>query len=376
MGVVNLFADMTYEGARSVAGPFLAHLGASGLVVGIVAGSGELIGYGLRFVAGSSADRSGRYWAIALFGYAVNLLSVPALALANSWPVASALLIGERLGRGIRKPVTGAMLSHAGSRLGQGWVFGFNEAMDQTGATIGPLIVALAIALSGGFGSAFAVLTIPAVLAIAVLLFARREYPSPQDLEVSKSLELGGFDRVFWTYSAAGGCVAAGFADFSLISFHFSKAQLFANHVVPMLYAGAMLVGAIAAPFLGKWYDRVGIAVPLAAFAVSAAFAPLCFLGSAAVAATGLLLWGVGMATQESLLPAMIAGITQGTRRATALGAFDAVYGAAWFAGSVTMGALYDASIGWLTTFSVVLQLCALPLFWVASKRNAERTRT
>src|SRR5450830_1308752 len=61
LGVVSLFADMTYEGARSVTGPFLAILGASGAAVGIVAGFGELVGYGLRLVSGFIADRTRRY---------------------------------------------------------------------------------------------------------------------------------------------------------------------------------------------------------------------------------------------------------------------------------------------------------------------------
>ncbi|MBV8372876.1 MAG: MFS transporter [Candidatus Eremiobacteraeota bacterium] len=361
---------MTYEGGRSVAGPFLAHLGASGLIVGLVAGGGELIGYALRLASGTVADRSGRAWGFALIGYGLNVLSVPALAFAKSWPVAAALLVGERSGRGVRKPVVGAMLAHAGTQLGHGWVFGFHEAMDQTGATIGPLIVALMLALGSGFNRAFAVLAIPAILSLAVLLFARRAYPTPHDLEAGSDATLRGFDRNFWTYAAAGACIAAGFADFALVSFHFSKAQLFSNHVVPILYAGTMLIGALAAPFFGKWYDRAGVGVPIAAFALSAGFAPLCFRGSAAAAVAGLALWGVGMAAQESLLPSMIARITPANRRATALGAFDAVYGVAWFAGSAAMGALYDVSIAGLVIFSVVLQLAALPLLFIASRRG------
>jgi hypothetical protein len=178
LSIVSLFGDMTYEGARSVSGPFLAALGASGLVVGFVAGFGELIGFAMRYLSGSFADRSRRYWPVAIFGYALNVLCVPALALARTWPAAAALIVGERLGRGIRKPVVGAMLAHAGSELGQGWVFGFREAMDQTGATLGPLIVALILYLHGGFSLAFAVLAVPAVLMLAVLAAARRAYPA------------------------------------------------------------------------------------------------------------------------------------------------------------------------------------------------------
>jgi hypothetical protein len=77
LGVVSLFADMTYEGARSVTGPFLGHLGATATVVGIAAGSGELLGYGLRLVSGYWSDRTGKYWTITLLGYTLNFWPSP-----------------------------------------------------------------------------------------------------------------------------------------------------------------------------------------------------------------------------------------------------------------------------------------------------------
>src|SRR6516165_8149353 len=97
LGVVSLLADMTYEGARSITGPFLAALGASGSAVGIVAGLGELVGYALRLASGYAADRSRRYWGLTIVGYVVNLGAVPLLALAGRWELAAALMIAERV---------------------------------------------------------------------------------------------------------------------------------------------------------------------------------------------------------------------------------------------------------------------------------------
>ena len=152
LGVVSLFADMTYEGARSITGPYLAILGASATAVGIVAGFGELIGYALRLVSGYISDRTGKYWTVTLFGYFINLLAVPLLALAGSWEVAAFLMITERMGKAIRNPSRDAMLSHATQSIGRGWGFGLHEAMDQIGAILGPLIVATVLYLNGGFG--------------------------------------------------------------------------------------------------------------------------------------------------------------------------------------------------------------------------------
>ncbi|MGH6852422.1 MAG: MFS transporter, partial [Methylocella sp.] len=134
LGVVSLFADMTYEGARSVTGPYLGVLGASAAIVGVVAGFGEFLGYALRLVSGYLSDRTGGYWLITIIGYGVNLLAVPLLALTGRWELAVLLIVGERAGKAIRTPARDAMLSHAGSQTGLGWSFGLHGALDQTGA--------------------------------------------------------------------------------------------------------------------------------------------------------------------------------------------------------------------------------------------------
>src|SRR5882724_5239525 len=182
IGIANFFADMTYEGARSIIGPFLGSLGASATIVGIVAGFGEFLGYGLRSVSGYYADRTHRYWLFVFLGYAVNLFAIPALAFAGSWPVAAALIIAERTGRAIRRPSVEAMISYTGKEIGHGWVFGLNEALDQAGATVGPLIVALVLYLKGGYRYGFAILLLSALLCLGTLVIARILFPKPHEM--------------------------------------------------------------------------------------------------------------------------------------------------------------------------------------------------
>src|SRR5436190_9748799 len=206
IGIVNLFADMTYEGARSITGPFLGSLGASAVAVGIIAGGGELLGYSLRSIAGYIADKTNKYWLVILAGYVINMIAVPVLALAGNWPMAAALMIAERTGRGIRKPAVDAMISYAGKSIGRGWVFGLNEGLDQAGATVGPLIVALVLYKNGGYRASFGVLLIPALLCLATLVLARLWYPRPHELEEQPAefLETKGFSKAYWIYVAAG----------------------------------------------------------------------------------------------------------------------------------------------------------------------------
>jgi MFS family permease len=370
VGVVSLFSDMTYEGARSISGPFLGTLKASALVVGVVAGLGEFLGYALRLASGYLADRLGRYWLITFAGYAVNLLAVPLLALAGSWEIAAMLLVAERIGKAIRTPARDAMLSHATGAVGRGWGFGFHEAMDQLGATTGPLIVAAVLYFQGGYRAGFAVLLLPAVLALVVITVAARLYPHPQHLEVSvPTLETTGFTRPYWLYVVAVGCLGAGFADFPLIAFHFGKTAVLPSDWIPLFYAVAMGVDAVAALVLGRLFDRLGMPVIVATAALSALFAPLVFLGGFKLALLGMVLWGIGMGSLESIIKAALAEMVPRNRRATGFGLFNAGFGLFWFLGSVLMGFLYDFSLGALVAFSVTAQLLAIPFFLAVSKQ-------
>jgi MFS family permease len=372
IGVVQLFADMTYEGARGIIGPFLGSLGASATVVGFTAGFGELMGYAFRSITGYFADRTHKYWAFIFAGYFVNMLAVPALALAGHWPLAAVLVIAERTGRAIRKPSTDAMLSHAGSRIGHGWAFGLNEFLDQTGATIGPLLMALILYLHGGYHTAFAFLLVPALLCLGTVALARIRYPRPHELEARAptKLQAKGLSKLYWVYVVAGALIAAGFADFSLIAFHFQKTGAVAQTLVPVFYSAAMVTSGLAALLFGKLLDHFGRPVALLAFFLGAGFAPCVFLGGTALALLGMVLWGIGMGAQDSLLKAMLSGVVPADKRSTAFGVFDTIFGVAWFAGSAGMGWLYDQSLPGVIVFSVLLQLAALPFFLFAGPRG------
>jgi predicted MFS family arabinose efflux permease len=366
IGIVNLFADMTYEGARSITGPFLESLGASAVAVGLIAGGGELFGYVLRSIAGYVADKTQRYWIVILIGYALNMLVVPLLALAGNWPMAAVLIMAERTGRGIRKPATDAMLSYAGKSIGRGWVFGLNEGLDQAGATFGPLIVAFVLYMQGGYRVGFGVLLISSLLCLTTLVIARVLYPRPHELEEKSSelLETKGFSKAFWIYVAAGAFIAAGFADFSLVSFHFKKAASISDTEVALFYSLAMGASAITNLVFGRLFDRVGFPIAITAFLFGALFAPFVFLGQFSLILVGMVLWGVGMGAQNSMLKAMLSEVMSPSKRSTGFGLFYTIFGVGWFLGSALMGVLYDKSIGALIVFSVASQLIALPIFF------------
>jgi MFS family permease len=369
IGIVSLFSDFTYEGARSITGPFMAVLGASATVVGVVAGFGELVGYALRLASGYFTDRTRRYWTIVFFGYAMNLLAVPLLALAGHWPVAAALIVAERMGKAIRTPARDVMLSCASERIGRGWGFGLHQALDQTGAVIGPLVVAVVLYFKGGYQTSFGILLIPAIIALSLLTLAARLYPAPHDIEsTSVKLEEKGFSRRFWVYVIAVGIVAAAYADFPLIAFHFKKMSIVPDSSIPIFYALAMGVDAAASLFFGRIFDRIGFASLVIAVLLSSFFAPLVFLGGYYSSLAGMALWGVGMGAQSSVMRAAIGGLAPINRLGFAFGIFNTVYGLFWFGGSALMGVLYDISLPALIAFSVGAQLSAIPILLTAKR--------
>lgn len=374
IGVVSLFGDMTYEGARSITGPYLATLGASATIVGIVAGFGELVGYAIRLLSGYIGDRTGRYWTVTIIGYILNLFAVPLLALAGNWQIAVVLIVAERMGRALRTPTRDAMLSHAAARngAGWGWAFGLHEAMDTTGAIIGTLAVSAALYFGQGYTTSFAMLVVPAILSIIVLLVARSQFPAPRDLEVVEPIrQPSTLPAKFWTFSVAAAFVGAGYADFSLLAYHFGKAAIVAPPWIPILYAVAMLAAVGAALWLGSWFDRTGILVLVPVTVISALSAPLAFLGGPALVTIGVICWGIGMGAQESIMRAVIGSMAPPDRRGTAYGLFHTIFGVAWFIGSTLLGIIYDHSIIGVAALSFILQLLAIPILFAVAARGS-----
>ncbi|HTY24272.1 MAG TPA: MFS transporter [Desulfomonilaceae bacterium] len=301
----------------------------------------------------------------------MNLLAVPLLAFAGCWEIAAVLMIAEKMGKAIRTPARDVMLSCASEPVGRGWAFGLHEAMDQIGAVLGPLVVAAVFHFGGAYQAGFGILLFPALIALCVLFAAKLSYPDPRDLQpASMNLESKGYPRAFWFYVVAIGFIAAGYADFPLVAYHFKKAVVAPDYWIPIFYAVAMGVDAVAALILGRLFDRVGFSVLIFAVVLSALFAPLVFLGDFYSALAGMALWGVGMGAQESVMRAAIAEMVPANRLGLAYGVLNTAYGVFWFGGSVLMGMLYDVSVETLIGFSVVIQLASIPLLLVAGSRT------
>jgi MFS family permease len=375
VGVMSFFADFTYEASRGIIGPYLAVLGASAAAVAIVTGFGELLGYGLRLVSGRLADATKQFWTITIFGYVVQMAAVPLLALAGNWPVAAALIVLERVGKAIRNPPRDVMLSHAAKEMGYGWAFGVHEALDQFGALFGPLAIAAVFAVRGEYRVAFALLAIPAAVMRTLLLVARFLYPRPEEMDSTPpDVRTEGLPHVFFVYLGAAALVAAGFADFPLVAYHFQRESVVPAAWVPVFYAVAM--SGTGSLVFGRLFDRLGIVVLVPLTIASALFAPLVFLGGFWPALVGTALWGLGMGVHESIVPAAVAPMVPKKRRASAYGLFTAGYGVSWFVGSAAIGLLYMVSVPAVVVFCLLCEIAALPVLVAVARRiTAARAR-
>ena len=380
-GIVSMFSDMTKESAESIRGAFLSLMGASAATIGLVSGLGELVGYSLRFVSGKFADRTRKYWPIVIVGYCLELVTIPALAFVgeNGWVAACILLVVQKFGKAIKKPAKDTIISFAASREGAGKAFGLQELLDQFGAVLGPLLlyVIMLFKTDGStferYSFCFLALAVPAVLTLALLVVTRLHFPNPEQFEPDAKeyvpLKVG---SKFVLYIIGISLFAFGFLDYSLVAMHVNRicADIVPAGALPLLYSAAMLVDAVAALLFGYLYDRWGMKVLVASALVAAPFSFLVFLGHSAPALlAGVVMWGIGMGAQESILKAAVTDMTPNSARATGFGAFSLAFGLAWFLGSWCLGALYDINLLLMASVSAACQLLAIPFYILSSRK-------
>ena len=384
MGIVSLFSDMTHEGARSILGEYLNLAGATGATIGFVSGVGELCGYSLRLLSGIFADKTKKYWTLVIAGYTLQVLAIPALALIpqNGWIIACGLVILERVGKAIKKPAKNTLVSFAASEIGTGKGFAYQEFLDQLGAFLGPVMLFFIAAVKGTdnlfstYRICFALLGIPAVITISLVVLAKVKYPHPEMFEKAQAAtEEFHTQKSFVLYMIAICLFAFGFEDFTLITLHAAKMEAFPASTLSLLYAAAMAVDAFAALFFGWLFDRIGLKALMLSTLCSAFFSCFIFLtGDPVLMGVGIVLWGVGMGAQESIMKAAVSKIIPSSMRSTGFGIFETGFGIAWFLGSWLLGALYDTNPGWLVVVSVSVQILAIVFYGFCIRKQKEET--
>lgn len=385
-GIVSLFSDMTHEGASSLRGVYLSLLGASAGTIGFISGLGELVGYSLRYFFGKLTDKTHKYWEMTIFGYVLDILAVPALAIVgkDGWIYACGLLVIQRMGKAIKKPAKDTIMSFAASQEGAGKSFAIQEMLDQIGAFLGPffLYVVMLFKTEGTtfeiYSRCFAYLAIPGAITLILLLYTKKRFPNPEHFEPEpKEYIPFKMKDSFIFYIIGISLFSFGFIDYSLIIMHISKNlnaltngfELINMETIPLIYAGAMLVDAISALIFGIMYDNNGVKALVVSTIISAPFSLFIFgFNNIYVILLGIILWGVGMGAQESILKAAVTSVVPKSSRATGYGIFEMSFGVFWFLGSWLLGVLYDINITSLILVSMMTQLLSIPFYFKASR--------
>jgi len=376
-GIVSALADVVYEGARSVIGPYLGSLGASAFLVGVITGAGEAAALVLRLFTGNLVDRTGRPWPQTIAGYALTCVCVPLVALTGNLTAAGLLYNGERAGKAIRTPARDTMLAHASADLGRGYAFGLHEALDQLGAMTGPMLIAGTLALGGDYRLGYGLLAIPGALALLALTRLRRGAPDPlawepaAQLAEKKRLRLSAtLPNRFWHYCAFSAITMFGYSTWAVLAYHLTERRLLAAPLVPMLYALAMAAASLAAVSFGRLYDRVGLRGLLALPPLAVAVPYLSFTSTPALFVIGAVVWGAGMGVHDSTMRAAVADFVPAHRRGAGYGTFTAVYGLAWLAGASLIGWCYEQSTVAVALFITITQCVALAVLLPLVRRN------
>ncbi len=381
-GLISLLGDIIYEGARGVNGPYLETLGASAAIVGLVAGLGELLGYLIRLVSGYFSDKTRAHWFFTIFGYSF-LMVIPMLALTGIWQFAAIFMVLERIGKGIRSPAKDTILSQATKQVGTGFGFAIVEFLDQIGATIGPLIFTFFFMSIGpgeksiaDYQYGYSLMWFPFVVLMMVLFTAFFMVKNPEELETSivKKPQPDKITRTFWLYCIFTFVTTLGFLNFAIIGYHLKANAIVTDAQIPLLYALAMAVDAVIGLVIGKWYDKLktrhnnehaGLLL-LIFIPILTATIPLFSLSPGLTfILIGVTLWGIVMGTHETIMKAAIADITSIRKRGTGYGIFNMLYGIAIFIGSAAAGFLYDYSITLLVVLMIVVEVAAVPLFFL-----------
>ncbi|MDT7907928.1 MAG: MFS transporter [Candidatus Calescibacterium sp.] len=369
LGLVSLFADITYESARSISGPFLASLGAGAFLISFVGGLGEFIGYGLRIFAGYISDKLKNYWGLTILGYFLGLFSLPLLAFAQNWQFAITLILAERFGKAIRSPARDTILSLASKKLGYGKGFAIHEALDQIGSVAGPFFISFILA-NFGYKPSFFVLFIPAILSFLLLISAERVYKKiykDEDLkeekesnhisEIKKSKEWKKIPVILFFIFSTMTIFSA--LNFQLISYHM-KVSGVKDHIIPQLFALAMIVDAISAIPIGLIFDKLKDRwklLVLCAMPISATISNILIFSKSFY--IGCLIWGFYIGMTESVMRSAVAQITPEQKRGIMFGIFHTLYGISFLVGGSVFGKIYP-DIGKILTLVFVSQTLSL----------------
>jgi MFS family permease len=346
LGIVSLMGDVVYEGSRGIVPSYLEFLGATALIVGLVGGLGDFLGYAMRLVSGFLADTTRAYWLFIFLGYGL-IISIPLLGLPLGLEIAVILVLLERFGKAFRSPSRDTVLSIISKDVGAGKAFGIHELLDQIGAIGGPLLVAvLMFYTNNNYQYTFSFLFLPFLVLLVVLAYTYKKISFKTIVFETRKTE-GKKEKLakpFYTYTFAVLLNSAGLITYTLILYKASTIlQPTQQWIVPLIYLLIQGVDAPMALIAGYAYDKFGIGVLVMPFLLSL-FPPLLTMVGAELSTliAAAIVFGLVLGTQESIYRAAVSELTPISSRGTAYGMFNTAYGVGFLISGAVYGLLME----------------------------------
>ena len=373
LGFTSLFTDAANETIYPLLPVYLRQvLGASAVSLGIIEGVAEAINSVLKLVSGWWADRRRERRPIVLLGYTISSSARPLIALTTSWPQVLVIRALDRTGKGIRGAPRDAMLSQFATPATRGRIFGFHQAMDHTGAIVGPVVATIFLfVLPERYRLLFALTAIPGALAVIMLFFVREQEDrtTPNAQQPTRN-GVATLDTSPIIHTPIPGALYGAVVVILIFSFG-NSADAFlllrmtdalgSGTYIPLLWAALHVVKASLSTWGGGLSDRVGRKPVIAAGWAVYAVVYLGFALATSVSAfiAWFLVYGVYFALAEGTEKALVADLTPEGRHGTAFGLYNAAIGVGALVASIAFGYLYDR-FGAPTAFAVGAGLAAL----------------
>ncbi len=383
LGLVSLLMDVSSEMIHALLPLFLVGgLGASVSAVGLIEGAAEATAAVTKVFSGWLSDAAGKRKPLVVAGYALAAITKPLFALAGGVGLVFGARFLDRVGKGMRGAPRDALIADLAPPQLRGAAFGLRQSLDTVGAFIGPALATFFMfATAGSYRSVFWIATLPALAAVALLVFAVREPDDPPSEGGRRARpplsrhELAGLDaRYFAVLATAGVLTLARFSEAFLV-LRAQGAGLPAS-LAPLLLVSMNVAYAATAYPVGRLADRMSRRTLLALgfVALAASDLVLAFSNTVWLAVAGTLLFGIHLGATQGLFATLIADVAPAAIRGTAFGLFHLVTGIAMLAASLLAGLLWDA-FGPATTFlaSAAIVLAALPAVLRAGRGNESR---
>ena len=370
LGLVSFLTDFSSEAIFSVFAVFFTTIaGASTALLGLIEGLADFSASALNYLAGWLSDRSGKRKPYTLAGYAFSTLAKTILLVSSSIVGMSIFRVIERLGKGFRGAPRDAWLSSLADPANRGYSFGVHKALDKAGAVFGPLMAYGLLRWLGESAVAhrtlFWVAFVPALLSLLVLTLMKDQPGKPHERE-SVVVNWRALSPGFKRFLLPAGVFSLGYYSLGFLMLK-AHAVGFSVTETVLLYALLNAVCVVVAPLVSSLGDSVGRSrIVRFGYALYGAINLALIWSDQGCQLIALFaLYGVFYAIDEAQSKAFITDL-EPERRATAVGAYNAVTGVLYLPASLMAGALWTLDARWAFGLSAALSVAAIAFFvWV-----------